>query len=71
MNTEQLSQEQEPRLATLVAYDCWSLLGQLFGVHGNLLCSPSTLAPRPCRGQSVRSRGAGTFVPLARARVGP
>jgi len=28
MNAEQLSQEQEPRLATLVAYDCWSLLGQ-------------------------------------------
>lgn len=27
MNAEQRSQEQEPRLATLVAYDCWSLLG--------------------------------------------
>lgn len=28
MNTEQRSQDQEPRLATLVAYDCWSLLGE-------------------------------------------
>ena len=28
MNTTQRSQDQEPRLATLVAYDCWSLLGQ-------------------------------------------